>query len=271
MTMPDTPDTPAVPRPRPLEDGRLYLGVADRVLWFRRDHEPWSLVTTLVQFTPEYALIRAEVLDEAGRVRATGYGYEAAATARFPDRFVQGAETHAIGRALAHLGYGTEAALAEWDGHEPVDAPVALPQHPLPTGTAIARDLPTGSLHETAAVRDPAGPSPAAPPEPGSTAPPLAADPADSATRSAPEAPPADLQTLALTVLTLPQVHTKHGRLVTTCKVRYADGEWKAGRWDDDALTQWAQGQQVRVRGYVFPEKRSIVVVDLLSDEEAAQ
>lgn len=67
-----------------------------------------------------YARFRAVVTDGKGG-RATGTGSEAAAD--FAD-FIEKAETKAIGRALAALGYGTQFAPELAESHRIVDAPV---------------------------------------------------------------------------------------------------------------------------------------------------
>ena len=67
-----------------------------------------------------YARFRATITDGKGG-RATGTGSEAAAD--FAD-FIEKAETKAIGRALAALGYGTQFAPELAESHRIVDAPV---------------------------------------------------------------------------------------------------------------------------------------------------
>ncbi len=67
-----------------------------------------------------YARFRAVITDGKGG-RATGTGSEAAAD--FAD-FIEKAETKAIGRALAALGYGTQFAPELAESHRIVDAPV---------------------------------------------------------------------------------------------------------------------------------------------------
>lgn len=72
-----------------------------------------------------YARYRAVVTDGKGG-RATGTKTENAAN--FPD-FVEKAETGAIGRALAALGYGTQFTGDEWnESHRIVDSPVERPE-----------------------------------------------------------------------------------------------------------------------------------------------
>jgi hypothetical protein len=101
--------------------GRDYLPVAARVLWFRQDHPDWGIITTIEQLDIEqqYAVFRAQILDVEGRLLATATKMES--RAGFPD-YAEKAETGAVGRALALLGYGTMAAMEE-DPKRPADAP----------------------------------------------------------------------------------------------------------------------------------------------------
>lgn len=109
--------------------GKDYLQVTWRVVWFRSDHPDWKLETRLIEHDAEAgrAVFRATVSmpgNEAlsNQVLATGHKQETRKA--FAD-YLEKAETGAIGRALAALGYGTQfAELDEGDG-EVVDSPVA--------------------------------------------------------------------------------------------------------------------------------------------------
>lgn len=83
--------------------GGEYLEVKWRLVWFRNDHPEASIVTDLVHFSDEYAVVRATVRTRDG-AEATGFGMER--SSEFGD-YLEKAETKAIGRALAALGYGT--------------------------------------------------------------------------------------------------------------------------------------------------------------------
>lgn len=124
-----------------------YLPVAWRLVWFRSVCPEGTIETEIVHLdldreteeesyqwnnesrrsekivkrAPGFAMFRAIVKDGKGGV-ATGTKSEKAAS--FPD-FVEKAETGAIGRALAALGYGTQFTGDEFDErHRIVDAPV---------------------------------------------------------------------------------------------------------------------------------------------------
>lgn len=107
--------------------GKIYLPVAERILWFREEKPNWTIRTTMIFSDESYSQAKAEILDETGRLIASGHKSETAKG--FPDH-LEKAETGAIGRALALCGYGTQFAqeLDESDTIAPtppriVDAP----------------------------------------------------------------------------------------------------------------------------------------------------
>lgn len=123
-----------------------YLPVQFRILWFRtvcpqgtidteeilvdldREVEAEAFVWNaekrrsekVIKQAKGYARFRAVVTDGKGG-RATATGSEAAVD--FPD-YIEKAETKAVGRALAALGYGTQFAPEFGENHRIVDAPV---------------------------------------------------------------------------------------------------------------------------------------------------
>jgi hypothetical protein len=103
--------------------GRDYLEVKFRLVWFREDHPDWSIETEFLSIDAHSACARAVVKDATGRVIATSHKTES--ESNFPD-FMEKAETGAIGRALALIGYGTQFCADELDeGERIVDSPVA--------------------------------------------------------------------------------------------------------------------------------------------------
>lgn len=102
--------------------GREYLEVKYRLVWFREDHPDWAIETELLSVTELSAYARAIIKDDKGRIIATSHKFET--KKGFPD-FIEKAETGAIGRALALIGYGTQFCADELDeGERVVDAPV---------------------------------------------------------------------------------------------------------------------------------------------------
>jgi hypothetical protein len=112
-------------------NGKDYLEVKWRVMWLRHEHPDARMTTEIVQHNEEggFALFRAEV-EIPGSGKATGWGSE---TVRDFHDYIEAAETKAVGRALAALGYGTQfchdfdfAANARPGTAQVVDAPVKL-------------------------------------------------------------------------------------------------------------------------------------------------
>ncbi len=112
-------------------DGRDYLEVKWRVMWLRHEHPEARMTTEIVQHNEEsgFALFRADV-EIPGGGKATGWGSE---TVRDFHDYIEAAETKALGRALAALGYGTQfcsdfdfSANARPGTAQIVDAPVNL-------------------------------------------------------------------------------------------------------------------------------------------------
>lgn len=85
-------------------NGRDYLEVKWRLVWMRTQHPDASVETDLVHSDGTTAIFRARVTLPTG-ASATGWGSESAGD--FPD-FLEKAETKALGRALAALGFGTQ-------------------------------------------------------------------------------------------------------------------------------------------------------------------
>lgn len=87
-------------------DGRDYLEVKWRLLWLRNEHPDAYITTEIAQHNEEggFALFRAEV-EIPGGGKSTGWGSE---TVRDFHDYIEAAETKALGRALASLGYGTQ-------------------------------------------------------------------------------------------------------------------------------------------------------------------
>ena len=121
-----------------LRGGKDYLEVQWRLYWLRDKHPEAIIVTELLERTDTFALFKADItipyggqavegVDMTGGGSATGHGSETKAD--FED-FIEKAETKAIGRALAALGYGTQFCADELDemdgkrGERIVDAPV---------------------------------------------------------------------------------------------------------------------------------------------------
>lgn len=103
--------------------GNDYLKVAGRILLFRLEYRTAGLLTEPLQFDDQSATFKAWIVIDGVTV-ATGHARVTAAQAKNAGgRFLQMAETVAMGRALANFGYGTEE-LADDDDTELADSPV---------------------------------------------------------------------------------------------------------------------------------------------------
>ncbi len=128
--------------------GRDYLTVQWRLVWLRSEHPLAQIETELVKIWEDGALFRAtvtlppaavraadpetgEITPTAWSASATGYGSET--TRDFAD-YIEKAETKAVGRALAALGFGTQFAGLD-DAALVPDAPVSRqsPARPGPS------------------------------------------------------------------------------------------------------------------------------------------
>ena len=85
--------------------GKEYLQVMWRLVWFREEKPLWAIDTKLEQLTDKHAVFSAKIYDENGALKSAGYGSESMTDFR---DFIEKAETKAVGRALAMLGYGTQ-------------------------------------------------------------------------------------------------------------------------------------------------------------------
>jgi hypothetical protein len=96
-----------------------YLDVKDRIRWFRHEHPNGLIVTEALKITDQVAIFKATATADMEGGVATGHGSETPGD--FKD-YIEKAETKAIGRALAALGYGTQ--FLPDDGEPIADAPV---------------------------------------------------------------------------------------------------------------------------------------------------
>lgn len=102
--------------------GQDYLEVKWRIAWLRAEHPDAILTTELHSHENGRAIFSAHVqVPEGGS--ATGWGSE---TVDSFENYIEKAETKAIGRALAAVGYGTQFCDDFNDTGAIADAPVAI-------------------------------------------------------------------------------------------------------------------------------------------------
>ncbi len=97
-----------------------YLDVKWGIAWLRAEFPTAQVVTEQIEGDVEHARFKCTITLPNGAI-SSGHGSETASD--FPD-FYEKAETKAIGRACAVLGYGTDAA-SDFDDGEPMDGRAA--------------------------------------------------------------------------------------------------------------------------------------------------
>jgi hypothetical protein len=106
-------------------NGQDYLEVKWRLVWLRSEHPEASIVTDLAFNDGNRAIFSARVEIPGGGI-STGWGSE---TIDSFGNYIEKAETKAIGRALAAVGFGTQFCTEFEDGPEVgmlADSPVQL-------------------------------------------------------------------------------------------------------------------------------------------------
>jgi len=103
--------------------GKDYLQVMWRLVWFRGEHPDWHINTEIVEHVyGDHAVVKANIIEPKTEMCInSAYGSES--KKEFND-YLEKAETKAVGRALAMLGYGTQFAPELDEGERIVDSPV---------------------------------------------------------------------------------------------------------------------------------------------------
>lgn len=151
--------------------GKAYLPARRRIQWMRGlpiPHPDWTIDTEIVEHERGrltkpgpvgvgrveggYALVRANIYDQDGRLVATGLKSEY--SENFTD-YIEKAETGAIARALAVAGFGTESALDLDEGVDAgriADSPVEVPARPVKLGPSAVAGIGRGGKTAGASV-----------------------------------------------------------------------------------------------------------------------
>lgn len=165
-----------------------YLPVQWRLVWFRSVYPNGSIETELLHLDLDceaeeatdvwseekqqaekivkrgrgLAIFRAIVKDGLGGI---GTGTKSETAANFPD-FIEAAETGAIGRALASLGFGTQFAPELQEEHRIVDSPVTRSQFASSNGQRSLPSAITRVAEKKTSYTPPANTSQADPDQP---------------------------------------------------------------------------------------------------------
>ena len=151
--------------------GKEYVEVNERLKAFRTEPQfmGWSLVTEIVDMTPESCTLAAKIIDKEGKVIATGLAHEdKQASMVNRTSFVENCETSAWGRALGNLGIGIDSSIcsaqellvalagekAEQEPNATTPKQVSAPQQkvsqnaekPQPQPTAVGSTQPVGKI-----------------------------------------------------------------------------------------------------------------------------
>jgi hypothetical protein len=133
------------------ENKQLYLDVAIRKLWFRLMYPFGKIQKKIVQMTDQFAIVEARVYLDKGDSED---GYVSNAFARryfntesdYGPKYLELAETAAVGRALADCAFGSQFADLEGDtDSEQVDAGVPVLTIPAESASAEDNDTPVSS------------------------------------------------------------------------------------------------------------------------------
>ena len=133
--------------------GKEYVEVKDRVTAFRKDNSEWSIITAITDYNDNNGtvIIKASIVDDEGRTRATGHAHEwqdDKTSMVNKTSYVENCETSAIGRALACLGYGITEAYASANEVQLAKAKqgqiVSVPKSDEPQGSWANAIIPIG-------------------------------------------------------------------------------------------------------------------------------
>ena len=96
--------------------GKEYVEVNERLIYFRKTYPKFSLTSEVLEKTDKSILILASILNEDGRVIATGMAEEEkGSTFINKTSYVENCETSAWGRALANFGIGIDSQVCSYE------------------------------------------------------------------------------------------------------------------------------------------------------------
>ena len=124
------------------QEEQRYLDVKYRKLWFRLVNPTGKIISRIVHFTENMAVVEARIYldkcDQEDNYIANSFSQKfRTADIQFGDKFLEMAETAAIGRALADAGYGLQFADVG-EGNDPMQVDAGIPVN---QGTAKNRTV----------------------------------------------------------------------------------------------------------------------------------
>ena len=113
------------------QEEQRYLDVKYRKLWFRLVNPTGKIISRIVHFTENMAVVEARIYldkcDQENNYIANSFSQKFRTTdTQFGDKFLEMAETAAIGRALADAGYGLQFADVG-EGNDPMQVDAGIP------------------------------------------------------------------------------------------------------------------------------------------------
>ena len=121
--------------------GKDYLMVAHRLQWFNETETNFRIETDFLLVNDDQTVARAvvTVFDKEGKELKRASATKRETKKDFSDH-TEKAETSAVGRALAMLGYGTQFAISDLDeGDRIVDSPVTDTRQQAASSTAVTQ------------------------------------------------------------------------------------------------------------------------------------
>lgn len=101
-----------------------YIPVNERLKYFREEYPEWSVVSDVISPLDQldsFVCIKCSILDDKGRVRATGHAHETLQGFINATSHIENCETSAWGRAFACLGIGIDTSIASAEEMQRVD------------------------------------------------------------------------------------------------------------------------------------------------------
>ena len=96
--------------------GKAYVEVHERLRYFRKQYPQYTIDTQTVEKTEDTILFKAVILNEEGRLIASGHAEERRGSSFInKTSYVENCETSAWGRALGNFGIGLDTSVASFD------------------------------------------------------------------------------------------------------------------------------------------------------------
>jgi hypothetical protein len=95
--------------------GREYFPVSERLKAFHEDYKELKILTSILNITENWVVMKADIIDKLGEVLCTGHASEVREGNINKTSYVENCETSAVGRALGLFGIGSDKDIASAD------------------------------------------------------------------------------------------------------------------------------------------------------------